>query len=128
MANPEARQDQVEITLLRPLWWLRAAGWQPGRVVGLDLAEMGLSGPARVVSVEACPQVAGGPGRVVLGTVTHLNDELVRLELEGEPEPLGATATPRLYSEDRRAWVSAEDLKAGERLRTRQGPRRQVFV
>ena len=53
---------------------------------------------------------------------------MVELHLEGEDAPLCATAGHKLFSEDRQAWVSAGELKVGERLRTRSGPRQVLAI
>ena len=83
---------------------------------------MGLSGKALVESIEPCPRIEDGPGRVVLSTVTHLNERVLRLWLTGLDEPLEPTWLHRLYSTDRRAWVPAGELEVGEHLWTLSGP------
>jgi hypothetical protein len=39
------------------------------------------------------------------------------LAVEGEGKPVGVTGTHPFWSEDRRAWMPAKDLRVGERLR-----------
>ncbi len=123
MPNPLGRQDILDIVVLRPVTWIDRTDCRVGGAMEFELAEMGLRGPATVVSVEPCPAIRPGDGRVVLATVTHLNNELLELTLEQTSEPLSPTATHWLYSEDRGRWIPAGELRLGERLRTRQGPR-----
>jgi len=124
MRNSSREDDLIDVTMLRPLAWLQAADCRVGQVLPVAFPEMGLRGESRVLAVEACPEIAEGPGYVVLGTVTRLNSELVELAIEGEPEPLGVTATHPLYSETAQAWVPVGQLSVGDMLRTREGPRR----
>ena len=58
----------------------------------------------------------------MLATVTHFNSEVLQLWLTGAAAPLEPTAEHKVFSADRRAWVAARELVAGERLQTRRGP------
>jgi hypothetical protein len=58
----------------------------------------------------------------VLATVTHFNSEVLQLWLTGAAAPLEPTAEHKFFAADRRAWVAARELVAGERLQTRRGP------
>jgi hypothetical protein len=82
---------------------------------------MGVRGRAFVQAVSSCPPIAGGAGRIVLGTVAHLNENVLRLHFLDAEETLEPTVLHPLFSLDRKAWVRAGHLKVGERLRTADG-------
>jgi hypothetical protein len=56
-----------------------------------------------------------------LGTITHRNNDLVRLHLNGDREILEPTALHHFYSADRGDWIAARELAEGERIVTRTG-------
>jgi len=92
-----------------------------GATVYLDLAELGAEGPAEVVSVEPCPAIGPPPSegcRIVTGTFAHAAGNVVDLTVEGLDEPIGTTANHPFWSEDRRAFIPAGELRQGETLRT----------
>jgi len=64
----------------------------------------------------------------VLTTLTHVNECVIRLYVEGVESPLELTPGHRLFSEDRAAWMQACQLIVGENLRTKAGPRRIVSI
>ena len=107
-----------------------------GRVVNdqlpLSLPEMGLHGIATIVAVEPCPLIEpdDGTGRpVVTGTMQHLAANLLSVEVEGLPEPLGVTTTHPIWSEDRQDFIPAGLLTVGEQLRNLDGtPARIVRI
>ena len=74
---------------------------------------------ARVLENLPCPPIRPGPGRVVLTTVHHLNRYVFELRLEdehGRQTTVRPTGFHKFYSADRRAWVSADSIREGERL------------
>jgi hypothetical protein len=101
--------------------WIEEVGCEPGRTIWCAFEEIGVRGWATVLAVEPCPPIKPGPGRVVLATMTSMAREVLRLEVRGRAEPIEVTARHRLFSADRRAWVSAGDLLLGEQLKTRRG-------
>jgi RHS repeat-associated protein len=114
---------------LEPLSWVAQHHLASGRALRLadivDVAEMGV--PERltgiVESVGACPPIDRGPGRVVLTTVTHLNNYVFHLTLDGSAgreDTLGVTGYHRFYSESR-GWEPVDQLKAGEVVRGVEG-------
>ncbi len=113
----------VAITLLRPLAWFREQQAKAGGTLWLDLEELDACGEARVLAIEPCPPIAAGPGEVVTGTFAHdAAGGLLEVRLQGQAEPLVCTARHPFWSEERKAFVAAGQLKAGERLRGRSGP------
>lgn len=125
--HPGGFVDTTQVQTLQPPQWLaehqaRVGGRVP---IPLDLKEMGVEDvPAEVMSIDPCPAIADGPGRVVLTTVNHLNTYLFDLSVLGERSPptsVMVTGYHKLYSEDRAAWVSVCELKAGEKLRGHEG-------
>ena len=140
MVNAKCPKDIVRIeTLKSPDWFNTPNGKiSEGSSVWLELTELGLSGEAIVQQIARCPPIQTGPGRVVLSTFTHCNAEVLRLTIStpqsGTPPPDGAdgssestksilepTASHRIYSETRQAWVAAGQLVNGELLRTADG-------
>jgi hypothetical protein len=115
--------DTIEVETLQEPQWIESQHAVPGAMVPLpvDLVEMGMPASlrARVVAIEPCPPIAKGPGRVVLTTINHLNRYVFRLGLtdsSGRTETIGVTGFHKFYSEDRKTWVSVEDLRRGERV------------
>jgi hypothetical protein len=82
---------------------------------------MGLTGVAKVAAITACPKIKAGPGRVVLMTVTHLDQGVMEIEFAGLKKTLEPTASHPLFSEDRKDWIAAGQLRVGERIRTKTG-------
>jgi hypothetical protein len=121
LSNPD---DTVDVVLLRPRVWAEAVGARVGSHVALDLPEMGASGRALVTAVGPCPPLKPGNGRIVTGTFRHRSARVLDLALEGSDETIGVTANHPFWSEDRRKFVPAGELKPGERLRTLEGEAR----
>lgn len=121
--------DDVNIETLVPPQWLRDNSAIVGAKVPLplDLIEMGLPEDlqAKVVAIEPCPTIKSGAGRVVLTTVNHLNNNVLELTMataDGRRETIRPTGFHKFYSETRHDWVSAVDLRKGEKLRGVKGP------
>lgn len=76
-----------------------------------------MAGNAGVLSVSDCPPIKEGRGRLVTGTFRHYSQELVDVNIQGQI-PLGCTSGHPFWSEDRRAFVPAHELRTGERLKT----------
>jgi hypothetical protein len=85
-------------------------------------------GAANVVSVGPCAPLKTGSGRVVTGTFTHAGATVLDVGVEGLDNPVGATPMHPFYSADRRRYVAAKDLVAGERLLTSGGEARVTCV
>ena len=104
---------------MRPVGWIEETGAIVGGTVELDMAEVGAEGP--VTAVEPCPEIAERPHpgcRLVTGTFAHTATDVVDLQIEGQPLPVGVTATHPFWSAERRAFVPAGDLKVGELVGT----------
>jgi hypothetical protein len=118
---------RFDVELLRPLAWLEAVGARVGGTVHLRLPEMGLDDPAAVLAIAPCPECKPGRGRVVTGTFRHLAEgNLLDVRVQGLAAPIGCTTAHPFWSEDRRAFVFAGELRSGERLRTAEGESRRV--
>jgi RHS repeat-associated protein len=122
MPNPDGSDDVIDITLLRPVSWLYDAGFRQGALVGIQLPEYFLEGPATVVAVLPAPPITHEAGRVVLSTITHLSNDILSLHLAGVEDRLRVTPTHRVFSADRREWVDARALGVGEHLLGAEGP------
>ena len=80
----------LEVQLLRPIDWLAETGAAAGGTIRLQIDELGIDGPATVLSIDDCPAIRPGPGHVVTGTFAHdPSDNLINVQVEGEPEPIG---------------------------------------
>lgn len=112
------------MTRLRPIACLMLLGAEVGATVPVQLPELGLVGPACVTAVEACPPLEPGPAgtAVVTGTFVTERAPLIDLYIVGLDRPIGVTPSHPFYSEDRAAWVGAAKLRAGEHIRTTDGP------
>ncbi|MEI7462541.1 MAG: hypothetical protein WCK15_24340, partial [Pirellula sp.] len=107
----------VEVKLLRPLAWLEQAGAITEGVFDVNVQELDIEGKAAVLQIHPCPPIQGGEGQVVTGTFRHTSDSLVELQIEGEPQPIICTSGHLIWSEDRREFVRAAELRMGEGLR-----------
>jgi RHS repeat-associated protein len=121
MPNPEAPDDVLHVRLLRSQRWVEESGANVGAWMTLRLDEMQLVGAARVVAVGAAPPLAPPPGRVVTGTINHLSPDVRAIALEGFDERIETTAEHPFFSVDRRDWVRANELGAGDSLLGREG-------
>jgi len=109
----------LEVQLLRPIDWLVETGAAAGGTIRLQIDELGIDGPATVLSIDDCPAIRPGPGHVVTGTFAHdPSDNLINVQVEGEPEPIGCTPNHPFWSETREDFVQAIDLEPGEELWT----------
>jgi len=113
--------QRLDIELLRPLAWINAVGAHSERFIHLNLAELGANGFAEVVSVAPCPPIATGTGSVVTGTFSHAASNVITVRIDGIDTPIGTTANHPFWSEDRRAFLPAGELRRGERLRSAGG-------
>ena len=119
----DGTEDVYEVESLQPREWLVANRAEVGADVPMpvDLAEMGVPDGlrARVIADEACPMPQNGRGRVVMNSITHSNSYVVDLSVRGDQgrgEAIRTTAFHKFWSESRREWVSAHDLRPGESL------------
>jgi hypothetical protein len=111
----------VKMELLRPDEWVREEQVQVGHSIELDLMEFGADGPATILGIEDAPPVKPGPGSVVTGKFVHESAQVLDLTIEELDSPIGTTATHPFWSQDRKAFIPAMELVAGERLGTLDG-------
>ena len=108
--------------LLRPMEWLDEEAAEVGETVYLSVPECGIDGDAEVLSIEPCPPVVNRPGaRVVTGTWRHEAATVIDLRIEGLESPIGVTANHPIWSEDRKEFVRADELRVGEKLLSLNG-------
>lgn len=120
--------DRINVETLQPPEWVAENDAHVGADVPLpvDLVEMGLPEgiPARVLANEPCPALAKGIGQLVLTTVNHLNQFVLELTVrngDGVEAKFKPTGYHKFYREPEGAWVSACDLRPGDRLRGTHG-------
>ncbi|MCP4858333.1 MAG: hypothetical protein GY903_27970, partial [Fuerstiella sp.] len=101
--------------------WIEQAQRDRAGRLWLELSELGIADWATVVSIDECPAQIEGEGRLVTGRFEHSSAEVLNLYVEGEPDPIGTTASHPFWSQDRQAFVSAESLTTTERLRLENG-------
>jgi hypothetical protein len=121
MISGEKPGGYYEIQLLEPLSWITQNHAAAGGSIHLSIPELFLDGPAQVIDIDPCPPIEQDGGRVVLGTFTHVADDVYRIKLRGEDEPVGVTHSHPFWSLDRGDWVPAGQLRPGERLATQTG-------
>jgi hypothetical protein len=85
------------------------------------MAEMGVRGHAYVRQIAPCPLPEEGPGQLVTGTFRHSRGWVYDLRVSGEEKPIGVTGKHPFWCVDRGNWVSACELRTGERLHSQGG-------
>jgi hypothetical protein len=91
-----------------------------GHTIDLDLEELGAGGSAEVMAIRPCPEIAPRPGsqhRLVTGKFSHSAANVLHIRVADLRAPIGVTANHPFWSEDRRQFVAAGDLRVGEGLR-----------
>ena len=111
----------LQVSLARPVTWIDQAQRDRDGRLWLELSELDIADWATVVSIDECPAEIEGEGRLVTGRFEHSSAEVLNLYVEGEPDPIGITASHPFWSQDRQAFVSAELLRTTERLRLEDG-------
>ncbi len=115
-----AKRDgsDADVSLLRPAWWLEQQGAKVGGHLRIAVPECGIDGEASVVALGPCPPIRPGLGNVVTGMFRHRNATVIDLFIEGLSEPIGTTPNHRIWSEDRKAFIRADQLRTDELLRS----------
>lgn len=85
-------EQWIRMQLLRDPDWFRMMAPEVGGSIFLDMPEMGVEGDAIVEAIELCPEIEIGEGRVVTATFHHSSGECLKLDIEGEDEPLRVAA------------------------------------
>jgi hypothetical protein len=122
----KADGSPLQIALLRPAAWFDAHRARVGSRIHLELAEMGIAGPAEILSIGPCPAIGRGAGHVVTGTIRSVAREILSLTIEGEKQPLEPTPNHPFWSVDRRKFVAAGELSIGERIAAQDGTERRI--
>jgi hypothetical protein len=113
----KANGSTADIELLRPVDWVDGLQATVGGTIELELAELGVEGPAKVLAIDPCPPIKHNRAfRIVTGTFKHHAGKIIELHLDGVDEPIGTTPNHPFWSEDRQAFVSASDLRPNEQL------------
>lgn len=115
-----------DIKLLRTIDWIKEVGARVGKMLFLDLAEVGTRGWAKVLEIKPCGIPDIGSGEMVTGTFRHSHGRIGELVVESESEPLGVTPGHLIWSVDRQDWVPAGKLRQGETLKTEKGITRVI--
>lgn len=140
-------ENICEVSLIRPMWWIRETGARVGGTINLHMPEVGVVGPADVLYIGPCPpleesndaraaipRVLGGPEfgasegsrrprtELVTGTFKHHGAKVINVFVAGLERPIGTTPSHPFYSVDRRGWVRAGELRPGEVLGQSTGP------
>lgn len=119
---------KVEMTLLRPLWWIEQVGAEAGKTIALEIPEMKLSGETKVLSIKPLSFNDVRGNGTVTGTFKHTATDILDLQLAGEEKPIGVTPSHPFRSADRNGWVSAGELRIGERVVTLNGTTKVVSI
>lgn len=123
--------DTTQISLRRPIEWLREMGAQyVGSVVQLDIPEMGIHGAATVISIRPnqldtrvwkTAEEAGYAVRPITGKFIHNSSNVYDLYFGEEVKPVGVTGNHRFWSVDRNTWIHAAELMVGEKVKSTEG-------
>jgi hypothetical protein len=81
---------------------------------------LGIDGPADVLAIVPCPVIEAGRGRIITGTFTTARCAVLERRLSNN-EVLEPTPQHRFFSETRKDWVAAGELRVGECLGTASG-------
>ena len=114
----------MELTGLRPLWWIDASDATGGADVDIGMHEIGASGIARILAIDQCDVDSrdnSEGSNIVTGTIKHRNAEVWELQFSRTDKPLGVTANHPIYSQDRNTWIAAGELNIGEHVLTVDG-------
>ena len=115
---------EYDLRFLRSVEWLHAHKAKAGSMIQMHLPEMGLDGPALVQTINPCPPIEPDDGTnrmLVTGTMAHSATNILDINITGLDEPLGVTTTHPIWSETRQQFVTADQLKVGEHLRSEIG-------
>jgi len=115
---PKTDGSYAKVTLLRPDAWLKSNQAEVGSAVHISVPECGIDGDAYIQRIAACPQIAARPGpdyQLVTGTFQHFGVKVLDVGLSNG-ETIGSTPNHPWWSEDRQAFVRADELKPGEHL------------
>lgn len=114
----------AEVTLLRPLWWLKANHAKIDKDIRINFSEARLRGVARIIKISKCNsdsrKVKGGY-QLVIGKIKHHNANIINIFLGDDESRLGVTPNHLIFSLDRDNWIRAGSLKIGEELKTATG-------
>ena len=125
MTKPDG--GRLDMEFIRSPEWMEETGARVvGDVIPLDLPELDISGPATVTAVGPCPTLEKGEGRLVTGRFVHEAAEVLNLYVEGLEKPIGTTPNHLFWSEDRKEFVAAGQLRTSELLKCSDGIHRTV--
>ncbi len=120
-----AEHGEIYATLLRRTAWLRRHHLVDGEAVPLSADDVRFQGPTRLLGTEPAPRGVEGDGRLVTGTYALVRSDVRRLittSAAGDSAIMTTTDHP-FWSEDEQDFVNAGDLRRGERVGSRDGPR-----
>jgi len=120
-SKPAGSDNIVDAELIRPLSWIEEHSAVVGGKIRFAVPELDIDAPACVLAIEACPAIDRGRGRVITGKFTTARCHFLDVRLAGLDEVLHPTPNHRVFSLDRGDYIPAEELRAGERLRTKTG-------
>jgi hypothetical protein len=125
MIKPDGKR--LDITLLRPLYWISESKAEIGSTIFLDLPEMGAQGIAKVLNIEPCPPIKPGKGNVITGTFHHEAANTIDIHIEGLAKPIGTTDNHPFWSVTRNEFIEAGKLQQGEQLQLYNGQTAKVI-
>lgn len=120
--------DVTEANLLWDIDDIKDGDVVVGSTIELDIAELGIKGPARVLAICPCPRISLPPSpscQVITGTFCHQASQVLEIEIEGS-ERVAVTAGHRFWNHDQHAFIAASDLRVGERVLAADGSFRRV--
>lgn len=111
----------IEMELMRPLWWIRLFQLSVGMEFSFDIPELHTIGSAKVLGISPCPPIEHREGQVIIGKfVTRQASNLMTVSLTNGTMFTG-TSTHLVWSVDVGDWRRIDELQAGEKLDTLAG-------
>jgi hypothetical protein len=119
--DPNHPGEYYLMDLLEPLSWIAENHATAGNWVDISIPEMQVFGMAQVTDIETCPPIEAGQGQVILGTFSHISNDVYDLKFVNEDPAIGVTSAHPIWSLDRAGWVGAAALVPGEHVATETG-------
>lgn len=114
----------AELSMLRPLWWLKLTRAREGGYLELNVPEAGIKGIAKVLKISRCysdsRDIKDGHN-LVISKIKHNNASTIHITFVGSKDTLGVTPGHPLFSLTHSKWIPAGSLKKGDKLKSENG-------
>lgn len=130
----EINASRIFVTLLRSPLWMKETAASVGGEIEYTLEPSRLAVKARVTAIGVSPPISDDPGHIVLSALETTSQSVVALSVRHwryskiTTSDLSLTAAHALCSIDRAAWVAADRIRVGERIRSLEGEAEVVSI